>query len=217
MSEGERRMDDALAGRRPTSHERRTGEPWDASYQDGPAPWDIGRPQDAVRRLAASGALRGPVLDVGCGTGDNALHLASLGLAVLGIDVAEIALAMARAKAAAHGLSVAFVAADALHLERLGRQFPTVLDCGLFHTLGGDERAEYATSLRAATEPGGTVYVLCFSDAGPDTGPHPVTAEELLTAFPAAAGWHVVIRPERLLTRFHEDSAPGWLATVRRM
>ena len=81
--------DDPFRGRRPTSHERRTGLPWDASYRDGPAPWDVGRPQPAVVRLASAGGFAGAVLDVGCGTGENALHVAALGLPVLGVDVAE--------------------------------------------------------------------------------------------------------------------------------
>jgi len=92
--------DDPFGGRRPTSHERRSGLPWDASYHDGPAPWDIGQPQPAVVRLASEGGFAGAVLDAGCGTGENALHIASLGLKVLGVDVAETALAIAREKAA---------------------------------------------------------------------------------------------------------------------
>ncbi len=80
--------EDPLLGRRPTSHERMTGEPWDASYREGPAPWDTGRPQPAVVRLTAEAAFAGAVLDAGCGTGDNALHIASSGLSVLGVDVA---------------------------------------------------------------------------------------------------------------------------------
>jgi len=66
-----------------------TGLPWDASYHDGPPPWDIGRPQPAIGRLASEGGFAGAVLDAGCGTGENALHVASLGLSVLGFDVAE--------------------------------------------------------------------------------------------------------------------------------
>jgi len=111
-----------------------TGLPWDASYHDGPAPWDIGRPQPAVVRLASGGGFAGAVLDAGCGTGENALHVASLGLSVLGVDVAETALAIAREKARDRGIEVEFAAVDAFQLERLGRRFQTVLDCGLFHT-----------------------------------------------------------------------------------
>ena len=87
---------DPFGGRHPTSHERMTGLPWDASYHnDAPAPWDTGRPQPAIVRLASEGGFAGAVLDAGCGTGENALHVASLGLSVLGVDVAEMALASA--------------------------------------------------------------------------------------------------------------------------
>src|SRR5215470_1974320 len=95
--------DDPFAGREPTSHERMAGQPWDASYHEGPPPWDIGRPQAAIVRLASAGAFAGAVLDAGCGTGENALLLAALkspaGLSVIGVDVAQTALAIARQKA----------------------------------------------------------------------------------------------------------------------
>jgi hypothetical protein len=56
-------VDDPFRGRPQTSHERMTGLPWDASYQYGPAPWDIGRPQAAIARLASTGVFAGTVLD----------------------------------------------------------------------------------------------------------------------------------------------------------
>jgi SAM-dependent methyltransferase len=209
--------DDPFGGRHPTSHERMTGRPWDASYLGGPAPWDVDRPQPAVVRVAAAGGFAGPVLDAGCGSGENALHVASGGVPVLGVDVAETAVAMARAKADERGIDAEFAVADALHLERLGRRFETVLDCGLFHTFDGDERPEYVASLATVTEPGGTLYVLCFSDAGPDTGPHPVSRDELSAAFASFTGWKVVaIDADRVQTRFHDDGAPAWLATIDR-
>jgi ubiquinone/menaquinone biosynthesis C-methylase UbiE len=195
-----------------------TGLPWDASYHDGPPPWDIGRPQPAIGRLASEGGFTGAVLDAGCGTGENALHVASLGLSVLGFDVAETALAIARQKAADRGVEVEFTTADAFHLERLGRRFQTLLDCGLFHTFDGGERPEYVASLASVTEHDGTLYVLCFSDDGPDTGPHPVSQDELRAAFKPSNGWNVVtIKPDRIQTRFHDDGAPAWFATIKRI
>jgi SAM-dependent methyltransferase len=206
-----------FGGRRPTSHEQMSGRPWDASYHDGPAPWDIGRPQPAVVRLASERRFAGAVLDAGCGTGENALHVASSGLSVLGIDVAETALAIAREKAKDRGIEVAFAAADAFQLEGLGRMFQTVLDCGLFHTFDADERTRYVASLASVTEHAGNVYVLCFSDKGPDTGPHPVSQAELRAAFNPSTGWDVVaIEPDRLQTRFHDNGAPAWFAKIRR-
>jgi ubiquinone/menaquinone biosynthesis C-methylase UbiE len=195
-----------------------TGVPWDASYQNGPAPWDVG-PQPAILRLASSGGLVGPVLDVGCGSGEHALLVASLGLSVLGVDVAETALAMARTKAQERGIEVEFATADAFRLERLGRKFKTVLDCGLFHTLNGDEQVEYLTSLVSVTEPDGTVYVLCFSDDGPLTGPHPIRREVFAAQFNPNRGWSVAgIQADRILTRYHDEhGAPAWLATIQRI
>ena len=202
-----------MAERPPTSHERLSGRPWDASYRDGPAPWDIGHPQPAVVRLAAAGAFSGSVLDAGCGTGENALHIASFGLQVLGVDVAPTALAMAREKAA--GVNARFEECDALHLERLGRVFDTVLDCALFHAFDSDERPPYVKSLAAATAPGARLHLLCFSDVGAQCGPHPVAEDELRAAF--AAGWRIdSLTPELLESRFAPQGAPAWLLAAER-
>jgi SAM-dependent methyltransferase len=210
--------DDLFRGRRPTSHERMTGRPWDASYSDGPAPWDIGKPQPAIVRLASENVFAGSVLDAGCGAGENTLHIASLGLSVLGVDVAETALAIARKKAADLGIDVEFATADAFHLERLGRRFETVLDCGLFHTFENDEQSEYVASLASATKDDGRLYVLCFSDEGPEPGPHPVRQEELRAAFSPDNGWNViVIESERIETRYHANGVSAWLATIKRI
>jgi ubiquinone/menaquinone biosynthesis C-methylase UbiE len=196
-----------------------TGLPWDASYHDGPPPWDIGQPQPAIVRLASKGGFSGAVLDAGCGTGENALHIAALGLSVLGVDVAETALGIARAKAADRGINAEFVAADAFQLECLGRKFDTVLDSGLFHTFDSDERPAYVASLASVTKIDGTLHVLCFSDGGPETGPHPISQQELKAAFNSSNRWSVVaIQPDRIQTNCHDDNGvPAWLATIKRI
>jgi ubiquinone/menaquinone biosynthesis C-methylase UbiE len=169
--------------------------------------------------LASEGGFAGAVLDVGCGTGENALHVAALGLPVLGVDVSETALAIAREKADGRGIGVEFAAADAFQLEHLGRRFETVLDCGLFHTFDRDERPRYVASLASVTESDGTAYVLCFSDEGPErTGPHPISQAELREAFSPRSGWRVdTIERDRVQTRFHADGAPAWFATIERL
>lgn len=209
---------DPFDGRQPTSHERTHGHSWDASYQSGPAPWDLGHPQPAIARLASSTVMLGPVLDAGCGTGEHALLLAGMGLPVLGVDVAETAITLARQKATDRNLNAEFVAADALRLGDLGRTFQTVLDCGLFHTFENDERAPYVASLASVAEPGAILYILSFSDQEPDVGPHPVSRQELIDAFPSGSGWQILsIQPERIETRFHEHGVSAWLTTVRRV
>jgi SAM-dependent methyltransferase len=176
-----------------------TGPPWDASYYDGPAPWDMGRPQPAIMRVASEGGFAGAVLDVGCGTGENALLAAALGLSVLGVDVAETALAIAREKARDRRIESEFASADTFHLERLGRIFKTVFDCGLFHSFDPDERPGYVASLASVTQHDGTVYVLCFRDEGPDTGPHPIRED----------GVEGLVQPQPWMECLRYRSGPG--------
>ena len=108
--------------------------------------------------------------------------------------------------------------ADCFALDRLGRTFDTVLDCGMFHTCDVDERLVYVASVASVTEPGATFYVLCFSDEGPDAGPHPVSRHDLLAAFGPDSGWNnVAMKSEKVETTFHDGGAPAWLATFERI
>lgn len=167
-------------------------------------------------RLADEGAFRGRVLDAGCGTGENALALAARGLDVWGVDEAQTAIEQARAKAGSRRLEATFVVADVLGLGVLGRAFPTVLDCGLFHTFDDDDRARYVESLAAVVPTAGTLHLLCFSDAVPGNGgPRHVSDAEIRESF--RDGWRVVgIEPERYVTRMDDEGRPAWLATVER-
>jgi cyclopropane fatty-acyl-phospholipid synthase-like methyltransferase len=192
---------------------------WNASYTgDTPAPWDIGRPQPAFVRLADEGRLTGRLLDAGCGTGENALLAASRGADVTGIDVAPTAIARARAKASERGLTARFEVADALDFGHLGLTVDTVIDSGVFHVFGDNDRARYVASLAAALRPAGVCYLMCFSDQQPGTwGPRRVRADELRAAF--SDGWAVEsitadtfeINPMEGTTRVQ-----AWLAVIRR-
>jgi 2-polyprenyl-3-methyl-5-hydroxy-6-metoxy-1,4-benzoquinol methylase len=100
----------------------RRSHDFDASYTGTP-PWDIGRPQPAFLALAEAGALRGRVLDVGCGTGEHALMAAGLRLEATGIDTAPTAIALAEVKARNRALSAHFPVRNALHLASFGEQY----------------------------------------------------------------------------------------------
>jgi cyclopropane fatty-acyl-phospholipid synthase-like methyltransferase len=185
---------------------------FESSYQGTP-PWDIGRPQPAIVRLAETGQIKGSVLDVGCGTGENALYLAERGFAATGVDGAPTAIRKARAKAKARGLEASFEVADALDLS-MPKPFDTVIDSGLFHVFSDEDRARFTESLRRVIRPGGTYFLMCFSDQQPgDWGPRRVTQAEIRTVF--RAGWHVNdIQPSMFETNMGE--ARAWLASISR-
>ena len=193
---------------------------WDTVYVAGtPPPWDVGRPQPAFVRLADRGALRGHLLDAGCGTGENALLAAAHSADVVGVDVSPTAIARARAKAAERGLSARFEVADALHLSQLGLTFDTVIDSGLFHVFDDENRASYVASLASVLRSGGSCYLMCFSDLQPGTfGPRRVRKDEIISAF--SGGWSVtgIEADEFVVNRgLGIAAARAWLATIRRL
>jgi len=192
---------------------------WDSAYEAGSrAPWDIGRAQPAFVRLADGGLLSGRVLDAGCGSGEHALLAAARGADVVGVDVSPRAIERARRKAGERGLSVRFEVADALGLGELGLTFDTVIDSGLFHVFDDADRARYVTSLASVLPPGGTCYLMCFSDRQPGSlGPRRVRQEELRAAF--SDGWAVtsiVAEAFEVNPGLGTPTAQAWLATIRR-
>jgi SAM-dependent methyltransferase len=191
---------------------------------DGQAPWEIGGPQPEIVRLAEAGAIRGVVLDVGCGTGENALYLAERGLDVWGIDFIPKAIERARAKALQRGLGVHFQVGDALKLDVLGRAFDTVIDSGLFHTFSDEERSLFVRGLARVVRPGGTAYLLCFSDQEPPgEGPRRVSQDEIRSAF--REWWDVESIEETRFRALDNPQAPrfspggprAYLITARRI
>jgi cyclopropane fatty-acyl-phospholipid synthase-like methyltransferase len=197
------------------------GGSWDEAYQHGDVPWDIGRPQPAMQRLADSGALIERVLDAGCGSGEHALLAAMMGLEVTGVDVSRTAIEHARAKARARGLSAEFLVGDVLALDQVDRlrpPFRTVLDSGCFHTFANADRPLYASSLARVIESGGVLHLLCFSEHTPGTdGPRRVTQGELRQTF--ALDWSVEsIEPDAFaVSNLWTGTQPSaWLARIIR-
>lgn len=136
-----------------------------SAYRAGDASWDVPFPQPAFVALAAAGEVEGPVLDLGCGTGENGLFLDLLGLDVVGIDRERRAIAMAQDKAERCKARALFLVEDALKPVVPRGWAGTVVDAGFFHGLGARERRRYWRVVEQALRPGGRLHVLSFDDA----------------------------------------------------
>ncbi len=189
---------------------------WFNYAYEGTPPWDIGRPQGEIVRLTEAGEIKGAVLDVGCGTGENSLFLASKGHEVWGIDAAPLAIEKAKEKAKQRALKATFLVHDALDLESLGREFDTVIDSGLFHTFSDEEREIFAKSLASVLRPGGTYCMLCFSDKEPaGGGPRRISQAEIRSTF--RRGWRInYIRETSFEAGFGGHGPRAWLASITR-
>ncbi len=189
--------------------------PWNERYAAGQLPWDTGQPDPLLVELVDAGTIApGRALEVGCGTGTNAIFLASRGFDVLGVDVSPIAIDMARAKLT-HPLRCRFETLDFLDAPPPG-PVDFVFDRGCFHVFDDAEtRSRFAARVAAALVPGGQWLSLSGSTEGPprDSGPPRRTARDLINA----------VEPHlELLTLRSADfntqteSAKAWLCLTRR-
>lgn len=191
---------------------------FDEAYEGTP-PWDIGRPQGVFVQLVEKGILRdSPVLDVGCGTGEHSLFLAAKGFDVTGIDSAPRVIEKAKRKARERKLKATFLVHDAFDLAALNRTFSTVIDNGLFHVFGNRERVRFRNALHAAMRPGGTYFMMAFSDKEPTDwgGPRRVSREEILAVFAPPKFRVRSIEDARFETHHHEDGGYAYLSTIAR-
>ncbi len=159
-------------------------------YRIGFTPWDTGQvPRELSALLEGAGALpAGRALDIGCGTGTQAMYLAGIGWHVTAIDAVDRPLARARARADAAGVSVDWIKADVAELGALGLEpgFTLAFDRGCFHGLGDSERAAYAAGITALAAPGASLLMMAFGPNRVPAAPAGVEETEIVARF---AGW----------------------------
>jgi SAM-dependent methyltransferase len=188
---------------------------WNESYASGQLPWDTGQPEPRLIEFVTSGGIApAPTLEIGAGTGTNAIWLAERGFDVLGIDLSPLAVERARAKMKERALSCRFAALDFLAAPPPGGPFQFVFDRGCFHVFDEpDERQRFAANVAAALAPGGLWLSMIGSSEGPrrDVGPPRRSACEVMLA----------IEPELEIvelrsTEFRDHGAKAWFCLSRR-
>jgi SAM-dependent methyltransferase len=127
-------------------------------YWRGRTPWDTNITPPEVMEFLAT-AAPGKALDLGCGTGTNAITLARHGWQAVGVDFAPKAIRAARRKSNAAGLPIEFHCADVSDLSFLTGPFDYVLDIGCLFTLRENDRVKYAVELARLLRPHGA-YML---------------------------------------------------------
>jgi SAM-dependent methyltransferase len=156
---------------------------WNERYATGDTPWDSGEPSIELQRVLDEQHIKPcDVLEIGCGTGTNAVFLAGRGFSVTALDISSLAIERARQRAAEAGVSVDFQVADLLAPATLNRTFRFVFDRGVYHGVRRENLGGLLDTLGRVTEPGGLYLVLAgnANDPGdPEIGPPRVHAHEI--------------------------------------
>ncbi len=175
-------------------------------------PWDQDHvPSELSSLVEGPSALApGHALDVGCGTGTQAVYLARHGWRVTGVDAVERALAQARRRADAVGVDVRWVAADVASLSSLSleSEFGLVHDRGCFHDLPDPARDGYVQGVSSLAAPGATLLLMAFARGPRRIGaPSGASEEEIQRRF--GSRWDVL--------SVQSDSGPAPPGPMRRV
>ncbi len=194
-------------------------EHWNQRYREGDSPWDTGEPSSELLRVLAEEKITPcPAIELGCGTGSNAVWLARQGFNVLGVDLSPLAIERAEQRAQAAEVKARFLAADVLDPPDLGGPYPFFFDRGCYHVVRRTDVSRYLRTLERVTAMGTVGLVLAGNACEPHSpGPPVVTEEEIRGELERL---FEVVR----LREFRFDSAPGldehflgWSCLLRRM
>lgn len=158
---------------------------WEQRYIDSDTPWDSGAPSPHLKNFLSEEKVKsGRVLEIGCGTGTNAIFLAQLGFEVTAIDLSKTALERAREKAAQAKVKVNFVEADVTAMPDLGGPFPFIFDRGTYHVVRKVNLTGFQKMLTNMVAPAGLYLVLAGNgntSEPPEQGPPTVRANEIVS------------------------------------
>lgn len=193
-------------------------ERWDAAYRgERAAPWDTGRPSSELARAITSGAVKpGRAVELGCGTGTNAIYLAQQGFRVTAIDIAPNALKMAKEKAEKANVTVKWIQADVLNPPEL-EPFDFIFDRGCYHGVRRQNAAGYVETVRRLSRPGTKVLIIAGNaNETRSGGPPRVREEEIRRDF--AEGFEILsLREMRFDTaEGAAKGALGWAILLER-
>lgn len=155
---------------------------WNQRYESGSTPWDSGLPSTELRRLLDEFDVQPcRVVELGCGTGTNAILLAQLGYEVTAVDCSPLAIERARTKASQAGVEINWACSDVCSLESPAEPFPLVFDRGCFHCIRRDVGVDAILAVLDRVTSTGSKYIVLTGNANEERehGPPGLTDAEI--------------------------------------
>ena len=154
---------------------------WDAMYREGTPSWETGAPAEELVRVLDQGIIpTGTALEVGCGTGADAVYLAQRGFEVTAVDASPQAIERARHRGRLEAAPVCFLLADVFEFVDTAEPFDLIYDAGFYHYIRQTQLDRYLDLLWRTTRPG-SYYLALIGSTGEEAegGPPQVSEDQI--------------------------------------
>ncbi len=190
---------------------------WDAVYRHGTPPWETGRVSSELVRVLDEGLIRpGSVLELGCGTGADAVLLAQRGFDVTAVDSAPMAIERARGRAEQEDALIRFVMDDVFRFTQSAETFDLVYDAGFYHFIRLAALDQLLDMLWHITRPDSFYLTLVGSTGEEAEGGPPQVSEQEIRGELGRLFEFVHLRPFRFESPSREEGYAGWSCLMRR-
>jgi len=190
---------------------------WDTVYRQSTPRWETGRPAAELVRVVDQRVLR-PMrtLELGCGTGADAVFLAKRGFEVTAVDFSPTAIERARTRAEQSGAVLRIVLDNVFEFAGRCGPIDLVYDAGFYHYVRRTELARFLDLLWRLTRPGSLYFTLAGSaDETAEGGPPQVSEEEIHLELGRLFEF-VHLSPFRFESPFRKEGYLGWSCLMRR-
>jgi SAM-dependent methyltransferase len=186
-------------------------------YREGTPPWETGLPAAELVRTVREGLLpRGAALELGCGTGADAVYLASSGFDVTAVESSPTALDRARTRAELAGVSICFVLDDVFKFARNCGTFDLVYDAGFYHFIRRTDLDRFLDVLWRVTHPGSYYFTLAGATGEEAEGGPPQVSQEQIRLELGRLFEFVHLRPFQFESPKRPEGYRGWSCLMRR-
>jgi len=190
---------------------------WDTIYRHGTPPWETGRVSSELVRVLDEGVIRrGSVLEVGCGTGADAVMFAQRGFDVTAVESSPMAIERARGRAEQEDALIRFVLNDVFKFAQTAETFDLVYDAGFYHFIRLAALDRFLDMLWRITRPGSLYLTLVGSTAEEAEGGPPQVSEDEIRGELGRLFEFIHLRPFRFESPSREEGFAGWSCLMRR-
>jgi SAM-dependent methyltransferase len=184
--------------------------PYRLLYRVRFTPWDNTPGTQLLDRVLADGSTGAGrrALDVGCGHGRDAIHLAKQGWDVTAVDLEERAIETARERAAGEGVEVNWIVGDVAAIGKLAAPsgYSLLYDLGCLHGLPDEAATLAAEGITSLAGEDATLLVVAGARARRMLLPRGMDREHVEALFTPA--WRLVDTHDMLALSAHKVPPP---------